>query len=148
VFNVPIGRYRNPKILNSENLWAVSYALQEASLECRSFQHVLQEAKPGDFVYFDPPYEPLNKTSQFTDYSKDGFNAGDQRLLAAVFEELTRRKVPCMLSNSTGPLIAELYGDLSNRYKRISIDRVIARRSINSKATNRAPIEEIVVRNY
>ena len=148
VFNVPIGRYRNPKILNAENLWAVSCALRETSLECRSFQHILQEAKPGDFVYFDPPYEPLNKTSQFTDYSKDGFNADDQRLLAAVFEELTRRKVRCMLSNSTAPLITELYGDLSKRHKRISLHRVIARRSINSKATNRSPVEEIVVKNF
>jgi len=147
-FNVPVGRYVNPRILHEENLWAVSEALQGTQLSTHTFQHTLRATKPGDFVYFDPPYEPLSRTSQFRSYSKDGFSQDDQRHLAALFERLTRRKVMCMLSNSTAPLIEELYGDLADRYGQIEIHRVKARRSISAQAKSRAPIEEIVVTNY
>src|SRR5699024_8164763 len=77
-FNVPHGRYKNPTIFDKENLYAVSEALQNVGLTSTDFEDILEEAKEGDFVYFDPPYDPLNETSNFTSYSKNGFGKNDQ----------------------------------------------------------------------
>lgn len=140
-FNVPFGRYANPKILDAENLRACSRALRRARIECAPFQRVLEKARRGDFVYFDPPYHPRSKTSYFTAYAPGGFTADDQRDLARVYATLDRRGVLVMLSNSDTPLIRELY-------RGFRIVEVRAARSINSKGEARGAITELVVLNY
>lgn len=140
-FNVPFGRYANPTIVDAPNLRACSRALRRARVECAPFQAVLGEARRGDFVYFDPPYHPRSKTSQFTGYAPGGFTADDQRELARTFAALDRRGVLLMLSNSDTPLIRELY-------QGFRVVEVQAARSINSKAGRRGAITELVVLNY
>lgn len=142
-FNVPFGRYRNPRYYDRENILAVSEALQEAELRCASFDVVLSIAQPGDLVYFDPPYIPRNATSNFTSYSKDGFSHQDQVKLRDVCIELTRRQVNVLLSNSYTPLTLELYAD-----PMFEIHEVYANRFINSKASQRGKIKEVAITNY
>ena len=137
-FNVPFGRYENPTICDGANLRNVSRALSEVDIARRGYVSVIDWAKPGDFVYFDPPYHPLSATSSFTAYDRNGFTAGDQRGLHDVFAELARRSVSVMLSNSDTPLIRELYAGFN-------IDRVYASRSINSKGNRRGKIAELIV---
>ena len=148
LFNVPVGRYAKPRIVNEHGLRSASLALKDAELRQERFDHVLDRAKPGDFVYFDPPYHPLNVTSSFTSYAQDGFTADDQRRLAELFRTLASRGVHCLLSNSTAPLIVDLYEGLAADDPSIVIERVSARRAINSRAESRGEIEELLVRSY
>ncbi len=140
-FNVPAGSYKNPRILNEGALRAASAALAAADLECTSFESLLEHAKPGDFVYFDPPYEPVSQTASFTSYARDGFSRQDQSRLRDVYEALDRRGCKLMLSNSDVPFIRELYEDFH-------IDTVAAPRAINCNAKKRGKVSEVVVRNY
>jgi DNA adenine methylase len=112
-FNVPFGKYKNPTICDEANLRACSAALAQADIEVRDFATVLDKAKPGELVYFDPPYYPLTKTASFTKYSRGDFGEADQRRLAAVAAELTRKGVHVLLSNSATELIRELYAGLA-----------------------------------
>ncbi|MBI5545234.1 MAG: DNA adenine methylase [Deltaproteobacteria bacterium] len=141
LFNVPFGQNDKAKILDAENLWAVHRALQGVRLELGSFHTVLKRAKAGDFVYFDPPYQPLSKSSSFTAYAKGGFGEAEQRHLARVVEELARRGVEVLLSNSASPLASALY-----EREGYEVARIDARRAINSKATGRGAIKELLVR--
>ncbi len=147
-YNVPVGRYANPKILDENNIWAVSEALQGVRLETRPFLDVLHTAKKGDFVYLDPPYFPRNRTSQFAQYSRDGFRADDHETLAAMYLELTQRGVLCMLSNSDASFVISLFEEVREVCKEVQIHKVLARRNINSKAKSRRAINEVVVTNY
>ncbi|MBN1652901.1 MAG: DNA adenine methylase [Deltaproteobacteria bacterium] len=140
-FNVPAGRYDKPRIFDSDALRAASRQLAAAELRSESFENLLSSAKPGDFVYFDPPYEPLSDTANFTSYTQSGFSREDQIRLRDVFVALDRRKCKLMLSNSDVPLIRALY-------QRFRIDRVAALRAINCDGRNRGRISELVVRNY
>ncbi len=140
-FNVPAGSYKNPRILNEEALVAASEALAGADLRCAPFDALLESAKPGDFVYFDPPYEPVSRTASFTSYARDGFAQDDQRRLRDVFAALDRRGCKLMLSNSDVPLIRELYQDFT-------VDTVAAPRAINCNGKGRGKVTEVVVRNY
>jgi DNA adenine methylase len=140
-FNVPMGRYSDPPILDARNLRAVSAALRGVDLRVAHFSEVLEFARAGDFIYFDPPYHPLSATSYFTAYTKGSFGEADQRELARVYRELDRRGCLVMLSNSAAPLIEKLY-------KGFDVRKVYARRSINSNATRRGQIQEVVVLNY
>ena len=143
-FNVPFGRYTNPGFASAEsfdNLRACSRALKAATVGVRDFGEVVTHARRGDFVYFDPPYVPLSETSDFTSYVPGGFGPADQQRLADVFAELSRAGVLAMLSNSDTPVVRKLYA----RYR---IDTVTASRSINSRATRRGKVLEVVVRNY
>lgn len=140
-FNVPMGDYMNPIICDEENLRAVSKALQGVRVEQRPFSRVLDYAQPGDFAYFDPPYHPVSKTSSFTAYDKGGFGEAEQRQLAGVFTELTRRGVKALLSNSMTDFVRELYHEFT-------IEQVLATRAVNSKADRRGAIPEALVRNY
>lgn len=142
-FNVPFGRYKRPKICDPARLRAAAAALQGVTLLPGDFAEVVQTAAPGDFVYFDPPYAPLTATSSFTSYNQYGFDAADQRRLAQTVHELTRRGCRVMLSNSAAPLVYELYE--GHNYRLIPI---MARRNINSKASNRGPIKELLIVNY
>jgi DNA adenine methylase len=140
-FNVPEGRYTNPRILDEEGLRAASAALARAEILHCSFEELLAIAKPGDFVYLDPPYEPVSRTASFTRYADDGFSQDDQRRLRDVFAALDRRGCKLMLSNSDVPFVRELYA-------RWRIDVVFAARAVSCDAQKRGPVPEVVVRNY
>lgn len=143
-FNTPYGRYTNPNIVDEENLRAISDYLNNPDIEIKhsSYQHVLDTAMPGDFVYFDPPYVPLTKTASFAEYVKGGFCLKDQAELADVFAELSRRNVYAMLSNSNTQVILDLYKDFN-------IKTVHASRSINCKGNKRGKeANEVLVTNY
>ena len=141
LFNVPIGRYVNPTIFDPEVLRAASLALQGVRLTTEHFAKVLARAKPGDMVYFDPPYVPLSATAYFTAYTEGVFGEAQQRELAKVYRTLDKRGCKVMLSNSDTPLVHELY-------RGFDIRQVLARRSINSKSDARGKINELVVLNY
>jgi DNA adenine methylase len=140
-FNVPVGSYKNPRILNEEGLQAASRALKHAHLECAPFDALLEKAKPGDFVYFDPPYEPVSQTASFTSYARDGFSQEDQARLRDVYKALDRRGCKLMLSNSDVPFIRSLYSEFE-------VETVAAPRAINCDAKGRGKVREVVVRNY
>jgi DNA adenine methylase len=140
-FNVPLGRYANPRVCNEQGLRAASQELRKAELRCTGFESLLSSAKPGDFVYFDPPYEPVSGTANFTAYAQDGFGRVQQLQLREVFAALDRRGCKLMLSNSDVPFIRDLYA----AYR---IDTVAAARAINSDASKRGPVREVVVCNY
>lgn len=140
-FNVPAGRYKNPRILDEDGLRAASEALSRAEIECTSFEALIELARPGDFIYFDPPYVPLSATSSFTSYAQDGFSRADQARLRDVYRALDRRGCKLMLSNSDHPIVHELYDGFR-------IDLVAAPRAINCDARGRGKVTEVVVRNY
>lgn len=138
-FNVPVGKYKNPKICNPDLLYTVSEALQSVEIAERSFEAVLDYAKDSnDFVYFDPPYYPLNNTSEFTAYTRNSFGKEDQIRLKEVFEKLVSQGVKVMLSNSDCEFIRELYKDFN-------IEKILAARYINCNAKKRGMISEVLV---
>lgn len=141
-FNVPIGKYKNPKICNPDLLRSVSVTLQPAKIKVRPFDAVLGYAKSAeDFVYFDPPYHPLSHTSNFTAYSRYSFAEDEQIRLRDVFVELTGRGVKVMLSNSDCSFIRNLY-------RNFKIHDISATRAINSDAKKRGRISEVLVTSY
>ena len=140
-FNVPIGKYKNPRICNSETLRAVSDALRSVEITCSDFIDAVKNAKRNDFIYFDPPYHPLNPTSNFTSYHENDFTSFDQERLRDTFNRLSEKGCYVMLSNSNTPLIKELY-------KEFNINIVYAGRAINSIASKRGKIQELVITNY
>ena len=140
-FNTPIGRYKNPKIVDEINLKACSQALQRAEIINSSFLEVEERVSSNDFVYFDPPYAPLNATSNFTGYSQKGFDNQMQLKLRDLCDRLNKKGVRFMVSNSNVPLILDLYQD----YK---IESIYASRAINSKGNKRGKIPEVIVTNY
>jgi DNA adenine methylase len=140
-FNVPFGNYLNPNICDAENLRAASLALQYAEICQSDFEQAVSSAKKGDFVYFDPPYQPISRTSSFTSYTSGRFDDSEQERLANVFRSLAKRGCYVMLSNSNAPLIKELYADFN-------IHQVLARRAINSKGAGRGKIIERLITNY
>lgn len=140
-FNVPQGRYKNPKILDKDNLISVSKYLQNVSFTSTDYVSAVSTAKKNDFVYLDPPYHPLSATSSFTSYSKNNFTEQDQVNLRDLFVDLDSRECKVMLSNSSADLIKEIYKD----FKQVSIQ---ARRSINSKSTKRGNVTELAILNY
>ncbi len=140
-FNVPFGRYRNPKILDAENLRAASQALQRARLLISDFEDAVRSAKAGDLVYFDPPYDPVSDTADFTSYTERGFGTEEQKRLARVFRELDERGCFVLESNSSTEFITRLYSDYH-------IVQVFAKRAISSDASTRGPIQELIIRNY
>jgi DNA adenine methylase len=140
-FNVPVGSYKNPRILNEDALHAASHALQDTQLKCAPFDALLENAKPGDFIYFDPPYEPVSETASFTAYARGGFSRDDQTRLRDVYKSLDRRGCKLMLSNSDVPFIRNLY-------KNFNINTVAAPRAINCNPKKRGKVTELVARNY
>lgn len=140
-FNVPWGRRTHIALGVEGNLAAVAEALANADLRCESFQTVVNGAQAGDFVYFDPPYIPLEYSASFTAYQAGGFGYRDQQILAEVVGALTRKGVKVMLSNSHTDATREIFGEF--HYETVS-----ARRSINRDAGGRGAILEAIVRNY
>lgn len=141
-FNVPFGRYKNPKICDADRLRLASSALQNVTLLAADFENVVETAVAGDFIYLDPPYAPITATSSFTQYDKHGFAIADQIRLSETVADLTKRGCKVMLSNSSAPIIYDLYaGD----YRLVEMQ---ARRNINSKGNRRGPVKELLILNY
>lgn len=140
-FNVPFGYYKNPRIIDENNLLNCSELLKKTEIKCADFSEILTKVKKGDFVYFDPPYVPLNETSSFTSYTKDGFDIDMQFKLRDICDELATMGVKFMLSNSDTKLVNELYANYE-------IKKVFASRQINANADGRGKITEVLVRNY
>lgn len=142
-FNAPFGRYKNPNYRDEDTLRAVSDYLNdfEISIRCGDFEKVVEDAQKDDFIYFDPPYQPVSSTANFTSYHKRGFNEYDQVRLAETFRRLDGIGCHVMLSNSDTDFIKELY-------KNFVIDIVSAKRAINCKGNGRSGAKEVIVRNY
>jgi len=139
-FNVPIGSYKNPLVCPEEDLREISKLLQKVKIINGGFEECLRFAKKGDFVYFDPPYYPLKKSS-FTTYTKGNFLEKEQRQLKETFAKLDKKGCQVMLSNSDTTFIKDLY-------KNYDISFVQATRMINCDGANRGKINEVVVTNY
>jgi DNA adenine methylase len=140
-FNVPFGRYSNPVICNADNLRNVQRALQPVELQSWGFETVLESASTGDFLYFDPPYQPVTRTARFTQYTAEPFNESHQGRLNEIVRMLDRRGCLVMISNSDTPLVHELY-------KGFDIQIVQAPRAINRDGTRRGTVPEVVIRNF
>jgi DNA adenine methylase len=138
-FNVPFGRYENPKICDARTLRACSVALAKAVLRVDDFEKVARRARRGDFVYFDPPYAPLSATSSFTSYTSSGFGIDEQTRLRDLARALKKRGVHVLLSNSSAPSVRALYT------RGFDVFEVSATRMVNSKASGRGAITELVI---
>jgi DNA adenine methylase len=143
LFNVPHGRYANPRIVDPARLREASTCLASASLAAIDFAAACDRAQPGDFVYLDPPYQPLSATSSFTGYTREHFGPADQARLRDTFDALTRRGVAAMLSNSDHPAIRELYEGRGYRLECVAMSR-----AINSVGSRRTPIPELLISNW
>lgn len=139
-FNVSLGKYKNPNIIQEENIKLCNKVLKNTIIECKDFQDI--NPKQDDFVYFDPPYYPISITS-FTNYSKLGFTEKDQLRLRNFAVELTKRGVNIMLSNSYSSFIMNLYKD-----KIFKIKLLEAPRFVNSNLTKRGNVKEILITNF
>ncbi len=140
-FNTPIGSYKNPNIADRDVILSASEALQNVTIKQQSFKDILKEAQKDDLVYFDPPYYPLNDTSNFTSYDSNCFLEDEQFELFEIFDKLADNDVKVVQSNSDTDFINELY-------KKYDINIVQANRFINSKSNGRGKITEVLMRNY
>lgn len=142
-FNTPFGRYKNPDIVNEKTIRAVSSYFNNFDIIFKStdFKQAVEGIKKGDFVYLDPPYDPVSNSANFTGYTKGGFNREEQKRLKELCDELDDMGVKFLLSNSETKFILDLY-------KEYNIKIVQARRSINSNARKRGEVNEVLVMNY
>jgi DNA adenine methylase len=146
LFNVPIGRYKNPIICDADNLRNMSVVLKESgsNLGVSDYKKILVEkAEKDDFIYLDPPFHPISNTANFTSYTNNGFTLEDQKELAIIFNELTRRGCRLLLSNSNTEEIRRLYSDYSHLTEVTTVNR-----SINAIASKRVGHKELLIRNY
>ena len=140
-FNTPMGSYKNPKIYDKDLIFSVHEVLKNVSITNKDFEVVSLKAKKGDFIYFDPPYYPINKTSSFVSYT-DNFSANEQIRLYKLFKMLDCEGIKVLQSNSNTDFIKELYKDFG-------IIEVISKRAINCKGDKRGKITELIIRgNY
>ena len=144
-FNVPIGRYVNPNIVNKENLLILSHVLQSKgiSIKCEDFTTALKKAREDDFVYLDPPYQPVSSTANFTSYTNDNFGYKDQERLFTEFKKLDSMGCKVMLSNSKSQEVIELFSEYSDNIIEINTNRFI-----NSNSKKRTGHTEILIKNY
>lgn len=144
-FNVPLGRYTNPNIVNEENLRAVSNVLQSSkvSIQCRDFESVLKDVRKDDFVYFDPPYQPVSSTANFTSYTHKSFTFDDLERLADLCLKLDAKECKVMLSNSNSKEVEDMFTE-----KQWKIKKIQANRSINSDSRKRTGHYELLIKNY
>lgn len=142
-FNVPFGRYKNPNILDEAVLKAVNKYLvgNQVTILRSDFERAVKDAKKGDFIYFDPPYDPVSDTASFTGYDINGFNKDEQIRLKKIFDGLTEKGCRVLLSNAHTDFILSLY-------KEYKFTKVAATRAINSNALKRGRVDEILVFNY
>lgn len=148
-FNVPHGRYKNPKILDAENILSVSDILQRAEIQCGDFTTCEEWTTEHSFVYFDPPYRPLSKTASFTSYSKYKFEDEEQIRLAQFFRKLDEEKGAYLMLSNSDPTNEDPNDDFFEQlYAGFNIYRVSANRMINSNAKRRGQITELLITNY
>jgi DNA adenine methylase len=140
-FNVPVGTYANPDWVRAESIRAAHRVLQDVALYNQDFAYIEAHAEPGDLVYFDPPYQPVSETADFTEYQAEGFGKDDQRRLRDVAVALDEAGVSVVLSNS--PPVAELY----EGFEAFTVETVGATRAINSDAENRDEVAEVIITN-
>jgi DNA adenine methylase len=142
-FNSPFGRYKNPNIVNEPTLKAVNKFLNTNKIEvkCGDYSETLKQTDKKSFVYLDPPYHPISESSNFTGYVQGGWNMYDQVDLKKACDELNKKGVKFLLSNSSAEFIKDLYKDYS-------IIIVKANRAINSNGADRGEIDEVLIRNY
>jgi len=141
-FNTPIGSYTNPNIADKDTILSASEALQGVTLSIMSFDRVINNANQNDLIYFDPPYYPLTKTSNFTSYHENEFLDDKQNELFNIYKNLDDMGCKLIQSNSNTEFIYNLY----NEYH--FLDIVMANRTINSNANKRQKIKELVITNY
>lgn len=140
-FNVPVGRYKNPTICDEDALRAVSEILKSVQILCGDFENAVESVNTDDFVYFDPPYDPVSNTANFTEYTNGGFGKEGQKRLAQTFRRLDRKDVKVALSNSDTDFIKDLY-------QGFNVHILKARRHINSNAAGRGEINEVLITNF
>lgn len=148
-FNVPAGRYSDPRICDPDHIHAVAAVLRRrgVAIEYRGFEEAIGEAGKGDFVYCDPPYAPLSRTSSFANYTATGFASRDQQRLLQAVVRACRRGAHVVMSNSSAPEIESAYQARAARQVKIAVHRVPARRAINSRAASRGPVDELIITN-
>lgn len=144
-FNAPFGRYKNPNVLDEAGLRSVSRYLRTSQTQIRhsDFEGIVRLAGEGDFVYLDPPYDPVSETASFTGYSANGFGKEDQQRLKRCMDEATARGCMAMQSNASTPFVHDLYDD--PRYRIVVVP---AGRAINSRASGRGKVDEVIIMNY
>ena len=144
-FNVPLGRYTNPNIVNRENLTAVSKFLQsdKIKISCRDFESILKDAKKGDFVYFDPPYQPVSDTANFTSYTHRDFTEDDLQRLADLANQLNSKGCYVLLSNSNTKIVKKMFSSKKWKVKEIAVNR-----AINSNSQKRTGHKEVLIKDY
>jgi len=147
-FNVPHGRYKNPKICGADNLKRVSRALKNAHIICGDFSVCEKYAMPETLIYFDPPYRPLNTTASFTAYTKNGFCDNEQLRLANLCKNLSQNDVYVMLSNSDPTNENKKDKFFDEIYNDFNIQRVLANRMVNCNGEKRGQIKELLIANY
>ncbi len=135
---MPIGNYKDPEICDSETILACSHALEHATIEHAPYQKIIPLAQANDLIYFDPPYYPLSKTSNFSAYHQNGFSQKEHSELFEAFDALAQRGVWVFLSNSSAPFIVDLF----KKYQQITLK---ANRFINCNPYSRSKINEIFV---
>ena len=142
-FNTPYGKYKNPNIVNEIVLRAVNKYFNDNNIQILTgdFADAVANAQKGDFVYLDPPYDPISNTASFTGYNEGGFNQKEQERLKLVCDELNKKGVKFLLSNSNTEFI-------NNIYKGYDIIIVKAKRSINSNGNKRGEVEEVLIKNF
>src|SRR5688572_25898001 len=146
-FNVPVGRYTEPRICDPAHLRRVAAAFKApgVTIELSSFETTLADAGEGDFVYCDPPYAPLSRTSSFASYTAAGFSTFDQRRLQQAAIAACRRGAHVVISNSSAAEIVSAYTERDARRAGFAVTRVAARRAINSRASSRGPVDELII---
>ena len=144
-FNVPLGRYTNPNIVNKENLTAVNLLLQSEKIKisCRGFEAVLDDTKKDDLIYFDPPYQPISSTANFTNYTHRDFTEDDLQRLVDLANQLNSKGCHVLLSNSNSKTVKDYFSE-----KHWSIHEINANRAINSNSKKRTGHKEIIIKNY
>ena len=144
-FNVPLGKYTNPNIVNEENLRSVSHILKSSKvkIQCRDFEAVLRDVKKGDLVYFDPPYQPVTETANFTSYTNKNFTYNDLNRLFELCTKLDKKGCNVLLSNSNSKEVVDIFSK-----KPWKISKIKANRSINSNSTKRTGHFELLIKNY
>ncbi len=147
-FNVPVGRYKNPHILNAGNLRRAARLLSQVTIQYCDFEAVADHVDHETLVYFDPPYRPLSTTAHFTAYSENKFDDRQQLRLAAFYRQLDARGGKLMLSNSDPHNVDPADDFFEQAYRGFRIERLQAKRNINSDPRKRGPISELLILNY
>ena len=144
-FKVPLGRYTNPNIVNRENLTTASKFLQSEKIKIssRDFESILKDAKKGDFVYFDPPYQPVSDTANFTSYTHRDFTEDDLQRLADLANQLNSKGSHVLLSNSNTKIVKKIFSSKKWKVKEIAVNR-----AINSNSQKRTGHKEVLIKNY